>query len=214
MKNSSYFAAILMLAFPAVCLSQVTEGKYVGWSAGQSMTKFDTSNNAFGVPNLSETYDKSESAFKFFAGYSFNKTWALEAGYAGLGTPKIDYTGSGIFANTVGRASIKNTAWYLSGKGTLPITSSVGVFAKLGMTGNKSDFTASTNSAAVNTLAGFPIAKTKVRTGPVVGIGIEYRLSEKFSLRAEFEDFGKFNNDMDAGHTSMSLWSIGSTYSF
>lgn len=214
MKNAKYFVAALVVAFPAVCSSQTLEGKYVGWSAGQSMTKFDTANNTFGVANLGESYDKSESAFKFFAGHNFNKTWALEVGYAGLGTPKIDYTGNGVLASTVGRANMKNTAWYLSGKGTLPLTNALGVFAKLGMSGNKSDFTASTNNAAVNTLAGFPIAKTKVRTGPVVGIGMEYQLSEKFRLRAEYEDFGKFNNDMDAGHTSMSLWSFGATYSF
>jgi len=214
MKNSKCLLAALMFAVPFTCFAQTPDGKYIGWSAGQSMTKFDSTNNSFGVANLSESFDKTESGVKLFAGYNFNRTWALEGGYAGLGTPKINYTGTGILAGTAGRANIKNTAWFLAGKGTLPISNAFAVFAKLGVSGNKSDFTATTNNAAVNTAAEMPINKNKVRISPLVGVGAEYRLSEKFRLRAEYEDFGSFNTDMDAGHTKASLWSVGVTYSF
>jgi OOP family OmpA-OmpF porin len=178
------------------------------------MTTFNSGNNSFGVANLGETYDKTESGVKLFAGYNFNKTWALEGGYAGLGMPKIDYTGSGILAGTTGRASIKNTAWFMAGRGTYPLGNAFAVFAKLGVTGNKSDFTATTNNAAVNTAAELPMSKSKVRLSPLLGIGAEYKLTESFRLRAEFEDFGNFNTDMDSGHTKASLWSIGVSYTF
>jgi OOP family OmpA-OmpF porin len=214
MNNSKYLLATLIFAAPAVCFAQSPGSTYAGWSAGQSMTKFDSNSNSFGVANLGESYDKSESGLKLFAGRNFSKNWALEGGYAGLGTPKIDYTGTGVLAGTAGRANIKNTAWFFAGKGTLPLSKAIGVFAKLGVTGNKSDFTATTNNAAVNTAAGFPVSKTKVRLSPLVGIGAEFSLTEKFRLRAEYEDFGKFNNDMDAGHTKAALWSIGVTYTF
>jgi OOP family OmpA-OmpF porin len=214
MTTSKYLVAALVFAVPAVCFAQDPAGKYVGWSAGQSMTKFDSTSNSFGVANLSESYDKSESAFKVFGGYNFNKNWALEGGYAGLGTPKIDYTGRGAFTGATGRADIKNTAWFLAGKGTLPVSNAFGLFAKLGVTGNKSDFTATTGSTAINALAGFPLSKNKVRVGPLFGAGVEYRFTGNFRIRTEYEDFGKFNNDMEAGHTAASMWSIGVAYSF
>jgi OOP family OmpA-OmpF porin len=214
METSKCLVAALVFALPAVCFAQVPAGKYVGWSAGQSMTKFVSTNNSFGVANLSESYDKSESAFKAFAGYDFDKTWALEGGYAGLGTPKINYTGTGAFTGATGRANIKNTAWFLAGKATFPISNAFGLFAKLGVTGNKSDFTATTGSTAINARAGFPVSKNKVRVGPLFGAGVEYRLAGNFRIRAEYEDFGKFNNDMEAGHTAASVWTIGVAYSF
>ncbi len=214
MQNSKYLLTTLMLLAPLACFAQEPGSKYIGWSAGQSTTSFDSKSNSFGVANLSETYDKSESGLKLFAGYNFNKTWALEGGYAGLGKPKIDYNGSGILAGTAGRANIKNTAWFLAGKGTMPLGNSFAVFAKLGVTGNKSDFSATTNNPAVNTAAELPITKSKVSLSPLIGIGAEYSLTEKLRLRAEFEDFGKFANDMDAGHTKATLWSIGVTYTF
>lgn len=203
-----------MLAVPVACFAQEPGSKYIGWSAGQSTTSFDANRNSFGVANLTESYDKSESGVKLFAGYNFNKTWALEAGYAGLGKPKIDYTGTGILAGTVGRANIKNTAWFLAGKGTLPLANGFAVFGKIGVTGNKSDFSATTNNKAVNTAAEMPVTKSKVSLSPLIGIGAEYSLTEKFRLRAEFEDFGKFATDMDAGHTKATLWSIGVSYTF
>lgn len=214
MRTSGKLAALVLLAVPAVCAAQATGVKYVGWSAGQSMTTFNSSGNNFGVANMIESYDKDESAAKFYAGYEFNRTWAVEGGYAMLGTPKVMYTGTGAFAGATGRANIKNTAWFLAGKGTLPLGNHFGLFAKLGITGNKSDFSASTGSIALNAQAGFPLAMTKVRVGPVAGVGLEFRLTDAFRLRAEYEDFGRFNTDMDAGRTSASMWSIGATYSF
>jgi OmpA-OmpF porin, OOP family len=214
MKTAGFLAAMLTFALPAACLAQEPAGIYVGWSAGQSMTKFDSNRSSFGVANLNESYDKTETAFKVFAGYDFNKTWAVEGGYAGLGTPKINYTGSGALTGTTGRANIKNTAWFAAAKGTIPISNAFGLFARLGLTGNKSDFTATTGNNAVNAAAGLPVSMNKVRTQPLVGAGAEYRLSGNVRLRLEYEDFGKFNTDMDAGHTRASLWSFGATYSF
>lgn len=215
MENSGKILATLLFALPAVCFGQAQDGsKYIGWSAGQSTTTFDTGKNSFGVANLLETYDKTESGVKLFAGYNFNKTWAIEGGYAGLGTPKIAYTGTGALAGATGYANIKNTAWFFSGKGTLPLGNYFGLFGKLGITGNKSDFTANTGSNAVNAQVGFPLSKSKVRVAPVIGAGIEFKLNDAFRLRAEYEDFGKFNTDMDAGHTRAALWSIGATWSF
>jgi OOP family OmpA-OmpF porin len=212
--STKLLVATLLFAVPAACFAQDLSGRYVGASAGQSMTKFDANTSSFGVPNLNESYDKTETASKFFAGYDFNKTWAVEGGYAGLGTPKINYAGTGALAGTTGRADIKNSAWFLAGKGTVPIGKAFSLFAKLGISGNKSDFTATTGNRAVNALAGLPLSMNKIRTQPLVGAGAEYSLSANVRLRLEYEDLGKFNTDMAAGHTRVALWSFGVTYGF
>jgi OOP family OmpA-OmpF porin len=193
--------ATLAVALPGLCLAQVPAGLYVGVSAGQSSTSFESQDYTFG-PGASDSQDETDSAYKLFAGYNFNRNWAVEAGYADLGKPS--YT-TRLFGVT-GVATVENTAWFVAGKGTLPVGTALGLFAKLGVTQNKSEATGSVGALSVS--------GSKTRTEALVGVGAQYSLTRNFGIRAEYEDFGKFGNSNDTGRTKTSLWSVGVTYSF
>lgn len=187
---------------------------YIGAALGQSSTSFNSSDFNLGVPGVSQSEDKTDSAFKLNVGYNFNRTWAVEGGYADLGKPQVNYTGTGALAGASGQAEVKQKAWFLAGKGTLPINERFNVFGKLGITWNRAELTASSNSAAFNAAAGLPASRSKNKTDALVGIGAGYALTKQAEVRVEYEDFGKFGDSGSTGRTRAKLWSVGLNYAF
>lgn len=209
MKKIQGAVLLLALASPA-CFAQSLAAAYVGLSVGQSNTKFDSTDFA-GDARVARTDDKTDSAYKLFAGYRFSPTWAMEAGYADLGTPSVS------FSNAFGsaRASVDNSSWFIAGKGTFPVTATIGLFGKLGLTRNKSKLNYTTNFPGDT-----PGSATDTRSGLLWGIGAEYAFNRNLGLRFEYEDFGKFGKAFDdasnsgTGRTKVNLWTVGLTYSF
>ena len=59
---------------------------YLGGNIGQSRAKIDDARITAQLPgSVSISDDNSNTAFKLFGGYQFNKNFALEAGYFNLG---------------------------------------------------------------------------------------------------------------------------------
>ena len=229
MSNPKYLFAAVVFAVPAMCFAQSKApaqeqaGVYIGGSAGQSSTSFDSNDFGRSTTGVDVSFDKTYPSWKLFVGYNFNRNWAIEGGYSDLGKPVVRYAGTGVLApaGLTGQATLKNTSWFFAGKGTLPITDAFGLFAKLGVTRNNSDLAGSIDvaNAAVRTAlvnAGFPlsISKSENRTGLLAGVGVEYSLQRNFRIRAEYEDYGKFGNENDTGRTKTNAWSIGMTYAF
>lgn len=209
MKKIQGAVLLLALASPA-CFAQSLAGAYVGLSVGQSNTKFDSTDFS-GDPGVTRSEDKTDSAHKLFAGYRFDPTWAMEAGYADLGTPSVSF--SNAFGSS--RASIDNSSWFIVGKGTFPVTAPIGLFGKLGLTRNKSKLNYTTNFPG-----DAPATATHTRSGLLWGIGAEYAFNRNLGLRFEYEDFGKFGKAFDdatdsgTGRTKANLLTVGLTYSF
>lgn len=189
-------------------------GAYIGGSLGQSRTSFSASNFSAGSALVSESQDKTDTAWKAFVGYNFTRNWAVELGYADLGEPEYKYSGTGALAGFNGRARVENSAWFLAGKGTLPIANNFAAFGKVGLSRNKSEATASTNSAALDALLGTPSSASKSKTRVLWGLGAEYAFNRNIGLRLEYEDFGKFGASNTTGETKTRLWSVGLTYAF
>lgn len=166
MKTKTALAvAALALSSSLAFAQQGWQQGYIGLSAGRSDT------------NVSG--DNKDNAFKAYVGYDFNKTWGIEGGYADLGSPQY----------TAGRGD--ETAWFLAGKGTLPINNQFGLFAKLGATRNKLSLNGDNS-----------------RTDLLAGVGAEYSFNKRVGLRLEYEDFGKFGDDAN-GKPRATMWSLG-----
>jgi OOP family OmpA-OmpF porin len=166
MSKGKFALAIAALAVSAAACAQ--QQGYVGIGVGESDT------------NVSG--DSRKTAYKLFAGYDFNKVWGIEGGWADLGKPQ--------YAAGEGR----ETAWFLAGKGTLPINDKFNVFAKLGATRNKLD-----------------LGGNNSRTDLLAGIGGEYTFNKQVGLRLEYEDFGKFGDDNN-GKPRANMWTLGVTF--
>jgi OOP family OmpA-OmpF porin len=205
MNKINVLAASLALA-SSTCFAQTSQflqSSYVGLSVGQSTTKIDGN---FG-PAGQYSDDKTDSAYKIYGGWRFNPMWALEGGYADFGKAHRTLTPP---APTTGTATgtVDNSAWFFAGKGTFALTPTVGIFGKAGITRNH------TKASFVSTI---PPANSgtgnKTKTGPMIGLGVEWAMNRNVALRFEFEDFGKFG-DSGTLDSKVHLWSAGLTYAF
>jgi len=163
----------IALAIAALAISSsmaYAQQGYIGLGAGESSTE------------VSGGGDKRDTAYKLFAGYDFQKNWGVEGGYADLGKPRYPQ-GEG-----------KESAWFLAGRGILPVSNQFNVFGKLGATRNKLDLNGD-----------------KSRTDLLAGVGAEYNFNKQVGLRLEYEDFGKFGDD-STGKPRANMWSLGLTF--
>ncbi|MDR1164079.1 MAG: porin family protein [Candidatus Accumulibacter sp.] len=222
MNNGRITLIALLLAFGNGAAS--AQNFYFGGSLGQSNTKFDGSDYSFEDPALSglisERRDKTDNAWKLFAGYEFNKYIAVEGGHAELGSPEVRYSGSGPLQGLKGKARLKQSAWFISAKGTLPIHERFNLFGKVGITHNKSSISAKSNDAVLNAYLDLPHKKSADKTGLFYGVGAEYVLDKNIRFRLEYENFGRFGSrgyvleDRETGRSKTDLWSLGVTLNF
>src|SRR5262245_11471348 len=113
MKGVLLALAGALIVAPSAAMAQAFSMKgpdsawFVGGSVGQSKIDCDTS----GVPGAS--CDDSDTSFRIFGGYQFNKHFAVELGYNTLGEATISAPGVS--------ATVEAKAWDLMAVGILPI---------------------------------------------------------------------------------------------
>ncbi len=205
-KHALSAVALAAAVLPSIAAAQV----YVGGSIGQSRTSFDSNDYSLATPGVAESQSRSKTAYKLFAGYELSKTFAIEAGYADLGSPKYNYSATGVS----GAATADLSALFVAAKATYAINDRFGVFGKLGLTRNKSEVSLNSDNAAFNATFGLPVSDSKTKVRALFGIGAEYSLNKNVSLRAEYENFGKFGTSDSTGVTKSQLLSVGVAYKF
>jgi len=124
------------------------------------------------------SYDDRDTAFSVFGGYDFNQYFSVEAGYADLGNLK----------SNVGGPDLEATAPYIAAVGKLPINDKVSLYAKAGVNRWSLD-------DAAPSLTG---TSDDSGTDPTYGIGVNYRINDKYALRGDYSrlKLGDMNVDM------------------
>ncbi|MDC8757737.1 porin family protein [Janthinobacterium fluminis] len=188
-----FFAVIASVAALSSISIAHAEGAYVGAGVTTGRYKFD-------VPNVSSGGDRSSYKVggKLFAGYEFDKTWAVEGGFANFGSKSYSYVQNGVN----GKIDAKTRGYYIAGKATMPINEQFGVFGKLGVARNR-DSISGTGAAS-------GLSKTDNKTGLYASVGAQYALNKNISLSAELEHFGK---SASYGHKATAL-ALGARYNF
>ncbi len=176
------FAAALGAPFSAQA-----ENAYVGASAGAIDLRIDSNNHKS---------HGNDAGFKVFGGYQFNQTFGAEAGLAALGDHDVSVSG-------VDGGHIKPSALYLAATATMPLTKEFSVFAKAGVSRNRSTF---------DLPGGTQRHKYNITT-PLLGLGASYNITPALALVAEYENFGKVQ---DSGNTKVKaqMLSAGLRYKF
>lgn len=177
--------AVLSLA-SGVAHAERSPGFYVGASIGQGTLDFDDSD--FTVAGL----DDSDTAYKVYAGFTFNEFISLEAAYIDAGAP----------TETIGRFTIRYdlTAINVSAIGHLPLTEAFELFGKAGLTSYDYDGEQRVNGVLIGT--------TSDRDQDVsYGFGAAYSFGVPFEVRAEYEFI-----EIDSG--SYDMVSVGGVYKF
>jgi OOP family OmpA-OmpF porin len=182
--------AAMAFALPAAAQSVNTNAFYAGANIGQSKFKVDC--------QPGQTCDDSDTAFKIFGGYSFNKNWAAEFGYNDFGKAKIT---EGALS-----AEVKANAWDLDAVFSWPFADSgFSIFGRAGLYMGETKFSGDASGS-------------KSTTDLTYGIGGQYDFSRNLGLRAEWQRFSKMKaHDDSTGDDSsgdVDALTIGVIYRF
>lgn len=134
--------------------------------------------------------DKSDTGWKGYLGYRFNRFIALEAGYADLGEATFDTTIVGAPAplDALTPFPIEATATadgpLLSALLHLPLTDAFSFFAKAGAFRWEAEFTERIPGTGITR-----VSRSEKETDPAYGVGAELRITEALHVRAELERF-------------------------
>ncbi len=174
-----------LLAAPA--FAQEGGHPYVGLSVGQSRAEIDeprirASLLASGLTTTSMLRDESDTGFKLFGGYQFNRHIAVEGGYFNLG--KFGFNATTVPAGTLA-GQIKLQGVNLDLVGTLPLTERLSALGRVGAhyASARDTFT---GSGAVNVLDANPSERG---AGLKLGAGLQYQFGQSLWVRAEAERY-------------------------
>jgi OmpA-OmpF porin, OOP family len=117
-------------------------------------------------------FEASDKAFKLFGGWSFNRYFAVEGGYVDAGTQSdtIDQL----------RVDISSDGFFVEGLAKWPIGRYFAPYAKFGYV--------SYDSTQRLTLGSMSDSESESDADFIYGGGFEFNLTEKFRLRAEYEE--------------------------
>ena len=167
-------------------------GLYVGGSIGQTSFDKDIARGLL----TSGRVDTSDTGFKFFGGYQFNRNLGLELAYVDLG--KASYSGFAGPDPVVG-GKVEVTGFNLSAVGAWPVAANFDVFGKIG-------FLAWEDKAS-DVTGGVPFSDKIDGTDLSFGFGAAWHLTRNVRLRVEWERFRVDDTDAD-------LFSVGAVYKF
>lgn len=183
---------------------------YGGLSAGHSRARIDedriaTSQLGAGFSTSTSARDEGSTAYSLFAGYQFNRYFALEGGYFDLG--KFGFTSSTVPAGSL-RSEFKVRGVNADVLGFLPLSDRFSVFGRLGAQyARVRDSFA--GSGAV--LTG-DTSRRRSKINPDLGLGLQYEFSPAFLMRGEAERYRI--SDASGGHGHINVVSLSLVFPF
>jgi OOP family OmpA-OmpF porin len=140
--------------------------------------------------------DDSDTSFKIFGGYAFNRFLALELSYLDGGTAKES---ADLLFPGMPRLSIfdevENKIVNLSVLGNLPLTQSLSLFGKLGYAYIDTESKTSVFQGSASFIISLDDNERKELS---YGVGATYSFSRSFQLRAEYEGFDVSRSGLSA----------------
>lgn len=174
MKIGKAIIALAMACGAALAASPASAQAYLGGSIGQS----DIDDQIATGLITGGSVDGTDTAFKIFGGYMFNRHFGLEAAYVDLG--EASYSGNFLgFPVTGGRVEV--TGLNVSALGALPIGERFCLFGKIGLFMWEAE--------ASDTTGGVPFSAQQDGTDLSFGIGLGYQFTRNLGVRAEWEMF-------------------------
>jgi len=183
---------------------------YIGVTLGASNANI--SQEVVAVTGATSTVfltDSRDPGFKVFAGYRFNRYFAVEGGYAWLGEFQAT---TQVTAPTTGalNANIRVIGLYIDAVGMLPVGDRFAAFAKVGWLGSETRTfrsTSGTVTSGLNTNASTDQANLSY------GLGVQYDLEKNVTLRFVWERYIKVG-DVNTGEFNIDLYSGGLLFRF
>ncbi len=193
-----------LAAVPA--LAQEPGFFYGGVSAGTARASVDEAAVASGLLGGAAvtgiTSDETDTGYKLFGGYQFNRNFGMEAGYFDLGKSTFSATAPGGAFNNDTRMRGLN----LDLVGTLPLSERFSVLGRVGVAMGRSRASFSGPGAAGVAERNDSKAHAKG------GLGVQYELTRAMWVRGEVERY-RVNNGVN-GRTNVNLYTVGLVFPF
>lgn len=199
---------LLLAAFANPLMAETTTDYsprwYIGGNIGIATANIDEEKITRNLTNPSYTDDEEDLGYKLFAGYQFNKYFALEGGYFNLG--KFDYALS--TATGTAEGNIRIMGVNLDAVATLPVTEDFSVFARAG-----ANYARAKDSFSSTGNISFPDTDPKkTDLNFKFGAGLQYAITDALGIRLEAE---RYRIDDAVGNIGdIDLFSLGLTYKF
>jgi len=197
MMKTKAVIAVLGLAGAALALPAVAQvnwsSAYIGGGLGQSKAKDGCTGFSGG------SCDDSDTAFKIFGGYQFNRYIAAEIGYTDLGKTKA----------SVGAQSleVKASAWELSAVGSYPVMDQLSILGRLGAYYGEGKLSSN-----------FGAGGNKKTTNVTFGLGVQYDFTKNFGVRGEWQRYSKIKTRDDTtgieGESDVDVFGASVLYRF
>lgn len=164
-----------------------------GFYGGLGLGRSDSDANSGSIAGAK---DNKDNAWKAFAGYQFNRYFAVEGGYADLGRASV--------AGPAGTASFDSQAWQASAVGSLPLNQQFALTGKVGI--------ARTSTDVAGNIGATPVVATDNSTDPTYGLGARYDFTKALGVRGEWERFRAGGNVF--GKSDVDLFTVNGIYRF
>jgi OOP family OmpA-OmpF porin len=184
-------AIALALTLAAGTAAAQEAGFYLGASVGQSKVSNGGCEGASGGITCEDT----DTAFKVFGGYQFNRNIALELGYSDR-LAKLSASGFGT------SAEVTVSAFEIVAVPSLPLSENFSLYGKVGV------YAASTEARS-----SFGATADDSNTGGTIGLGVAYHFNKNITARADWQRYAKVGGD-NVGEADIDTLNIGLLFRF
>ena len=213
MKSIAAASFIVLSALAGQAFAQQSEsGWYAGISAGQSKANVDSGSvlPVVGATQSRVSTDDTDTAFKLFGGYRFNRHFALEGGYADLGSFKATRTVTAPAAGSIS-GDFKVSGIFFQAVGIIPLGDKFSIFGSAGLFANEVKTSASTTGPIV-LLNGSSASHSD--SNLKLGIGAGFDFTDKIGVRIEWERFFELGDQSVGATMDVDLVTIGVVFRF
>jgi len=204
------FAFVATSGYATVLHAQ-DRGWYIGAGAGQSKANNVGSCsdlNGLFDPGFSCSINSTDTGWKLFGGYQFNRNLAVEGTYVDLGNFKMSASGTAGGIPSTASGSDKASGFSVDAVGTWPINEQFGLIGRIGLFAWTLDTSTDASGGLVATGSDSPTG-----TSLDFGVGAKYDFGPNVGARAEFQRFQSVGND-NTGKSDIDLISASLVYRF
>jgi OmpA-OmpF porin, OOP family len=211
MKNIFAVLAATSAFFALPSWAQQVQDVYVYGAIGQltfdvDKNEIDADVRAITGTQPVSTLDKHDTGFKVGLGFKVHPNFAIEAGWNDLGTATYKATVGSLNL----KEDIKASGFSVAALALVPLNRQFTLFGKFGTINAKVEASASATGPGG---AAF-VSESDTSWAPLYGVGLMFRVNEKFAIRGEYEKFHNLGDPNTTGEGDVTLLSIGAQFSF
>lgn len=151
--------------------------------------------------------DERDPGVKVLVGHAFSRHWAIEAGLAHLGEFNITRVLDSP-PGAAAHASLRVKGWIIDGVGTLPLKRGFSALGRVGVLLSEV-VTVRTASGGATLAPGLGASGIRDDFNFKIGAGLQYALTPRVTLRAEWERFYRVGDAKVTGELDIELMSAG-----